>query len=119
MKSRSHDRDLLRSQLKHILVDMFGDDIMEPDSIADDTPLTEGAFDLDSFDLLELAMCIEEEFGVVMEDEGRSCAAFRSIAVLSDFIDDHSPRPPISGRSGAALRARIHWSPITRGSMAY
>jgi len=43
---------------------MFRLDVLMPDGIADDAPLVGGSLDLDSCDLLELALCIEETFGI-------------------------------------------------------
>src|ERR1019366_8327038 len=74
------------SQMKRFVTDMFRLDILVPDNIADDAPLTGGAFDLDSFDMLELALCVEEAFGIAIRSEEEARNAFRSIASLVDFI---------------------------------
>jgi len=86
VKYRGLDQVLLLSQLKRFVAEMFRLDILVPDNISDDAPLNDGTFDLDSLDKLELAICIEEEFGVAVRSEEESRIAFNSIASLADFI---------------------------------
>ena len=86
MRFRCIDRDFAHSQLKRLVSDMCSLDILVPGDIADDTPLSEGAFDLDSFDMLELAMLIEEEFGIAICSGGEDRFSLGSISSLADFI---------------------------------
>jgi acyl carrier protein len=65
---------------------MFRPDIVEPDRIADSQPLLGDSLCLDSMDVLELGLCIEEEFGVAVPSGEGSHSAFTSIATLADFI---------------------------------
>jgi acyl carrier protein len=65
---------------------MFRLDVLMPDGIADDAPLVGGSLDLDSCDLLELALCIEETFGIAMRRNEESRIARGSISDLADFI---------------------------------
>ena len=86
MKKRRLDQNLLLSQLKYLIADMFRLDILEPDKIADDEPLMGGSFCVDSLDALELAICVEEEFGIAICGERESHRVFTSITNLADFI---------------------------------
>jgi acyl carrier protein len=86
VKYRSLNQVLLLSQLKRFVADMFRIDILVPDNIADDAPLTGGTFDLDSLDMLELAICVEEQFGIAIRCDEESRAVFRSIGSLAEFI---------------------------------
>ena len=72
------------------MADLYRLDIEEPDSLPDDTPLAGGAFDLDSLDRLELALCIEEEFGVAIRSEWESRVGIRSLSGVADFIRAHA-----------------------------
>lgn len=90
VKNRCLDQDLLLSQLKYLIVDMFRLDILEPDKIADDQPLIGGSLCLDSLDALELAICVEEEFGIAIRSGEESHSVFTSIASLADFIHAHA-----------------------------
>ncbi len=94
MKDRSQDRDLLASRLKHLVADMFRLDLPEPEEISDNESLTGGDFDLDSLDKFELAMGIEEEFGVAIDSLVETHRAFASISSLTGFIRARSHKWP-------------------------
>ena len=115
MKHRSRDRNLLPARLKQLVVDLFRLDILEPAGIADDEPLIGGSLGLDSFDAVELAICIEEEFGIALCSRGASHSAFASIASLADFIHACAPAgrtcPP--GPAAARITRPVLASPAS------
>ena len=82
----NHHRDFLPSRLKHLIAGLFRLNLAEPDKIPDDEPLIGGRLGLDSLDALELAMRVEEEFGITIHSQEESLRAFASIASLADFI---------------------------------
>jgi acyl carrier protein len=86
VKNRCLNRDLLLSHLKHLVVDILRLDILEPNKIASDESLMGGNLCLDSLDALELAICVEEEFGVAICGGKESPRVFTNIASLADFI---------------------------------
>lgn len=101
VKKHGLDQGTLLSHLKHLIADMFRIDIIEPDKIADDELLIGGRLGLNRLDALELALCIEEGFGIRICSLEESHHAFASIASLADFIHTHvktnctrSRRPP-------------------------
>jgi acyl carrier protein len=103
---------------------MFGLQILAPDDIPDDTSLIGGRFDLDSLDMLELSICVEEAFGIAMRREKEPCNVFGSISGLADFIQDQSQagRAPwrvsaVDGFPGGAVGG-IPLVPFARGSIA-
>jgi acyl carrier protein len=123
VKNRSLDQALLLSELKYFVADLFRADILAPESIEDDAPLTGGAFDLDSFDLLELSICIEEGFGIAIRGEGASRDAFCSIASLADFIraqtwSGQERRLPVAERLVGGEAGRIPAGFISRRAIA-
>ena len=71
---------------------MVRPDIRRPERIANDTSLAVGALELDSLDRLELAIAIEERFGVALCGE-LSSAVFMSIATLEQRIRSHTQGP--------------------------
>lgn len=81
-----HDQDPLPSHLKHLIAVQFRLDLPEPDKIPDHAPLIGGNLGLDSLDALELAICLEEQFGITIHSQAESVHAFASIASLTDFI---------------------------------
>ena len=89
VKNHGLDQGTLLSQLKHLIADMFRIDIIEPDKIADNEPLVGGRLGLNRLDALELALCIEEGFGISICSLEESHHAFASLANLADFIHTH------------------------------
>jgi acyl carrier protein len=67
-KARARDRQALGADVKRLLVDRLALDV-DPLMIGDDQPLFGRGLELDSIDTLELAMAIEDEYGVVITDD--------------------------------------------------
>jgi acyl carrier protein len=61
-------RQELCAEMKALLVDRLTLDI-DPNMIGDDQPLFGRGLELDSIDTLELAMAVEDKFGVVVTDD--------------------------------------------------
>ena len=82
----SMDPAELRSEIKRLIVAELQLAGREPESIDDDAPLFGGALGLDSLDALQLAISLEERFGVRVPegDEGRSI--FRSVRGIADYV---------------------------------
>jgi acyl carrier protein len=105
VKNRRLNRDLLLSHLKHLVVDILRLDILEPNKIPNDEPLIGGSLCLDSLDALELAICVEEEFGIPICGGKESPRVFTSIASLADVICAGARTSP-AGPSRAAKSNR-------------
>lgn len=77
-----------RVRLKDLIVRVLMLEGVEPASIGDEDALfgKEG-LGLDSVDALELAIHIEEEFGVKVPEDAEGRKAFRSVATLAAFVD--------------------------------
>jgi len=86
VKNDRFDRAPLLSRLKHIVARLFRPEMLDPDKIVDYQPLNGASTELDSLDALELAICVEEEFGIAIRNENESRSAFISIASLAGFI---------------------------------
>jgi acyl carrier protein len=87
---KDHDQDPLSSRLKRLVADLFRLDLSARDSLSDHEPLFGGRLGLDSLDAIELAMSVEEEFGITIHTREESLSAFTSIASLADFIEARS-----------------------------
>ena len=86
-------------QLKNLVVDMFRLDILEPDKIADDEPLAGRRLCLDSLDTLELAIGIEEVFGIAMWNSEALQRPFATFADLASLIFSPEQTPVEERRS--------------------
>ncbi|GAA1594618.1 phosphopantetheine-binding protein [Kribbella solani] len=71
-KAAAKVRQELCGEVKHLLVDRLALAV-DPDMIGDDQPLFGRGLELDSIDTLELAMAVEDEFGVVITDDDTEC----------------------------------------------
>jgi acyl carrier protein len=107
VNGRIPEQDPLRLHLKHIVADMFRPDILDPAKISDDEPLSGAGFCLDSLDVLELALCVEEEFGVAVRRDAGSLNDFASIASLIDSIQSHARTSSASRRAPAAAPSHL------------
>jgi acyl carrier protein len=83
----------LREELKILLVERLRLRDVSPASITDDEPLVRGPLGLDSIDILELALAVEDRYGVRITDEQIGQQAFQTIAALAAFIQDARRRP--------------------------
>jgi acyl carrier protein len=59
---------------------------LEPDEIAEDSPLFGSGLGLDSVDALEIVVGVEQEFGISITDEDMQ--VFRSVNTIVGFIID-------------------------------
>ena len=96
-----HDRDDrdLRDELKRLLIEDLNLKGRDPASLADDAPLFgEGGLGLDSLDALQIAMSVEERWGVRLPDGDDARPVFRSVASLAAYVGPRASaaRPPKS-----------------------
>ena len=82
--------DNLNVQIKRMLIEALKLDGMTIESIVDEAPLFGGGLGLDSLDALQLAMAVEERFGVAVPDGDGGRQAFASVAALADWIRGQS-----------------------------
>ena len=80
------DRESLKSELKHLIIETLHLEEIQPDEIKDSEPLFGEGLGLDSIDALELVVALEKSYDVIIEDEEVGKKAFASIEALADFI---------------------------------
>lgn len=80
------DPSTLKTDLKVMLVRDLNLAGREPESIGDEEPLFGEGLGLDSLDALQIAMSIEEQFGVRIPDDEEARAVFRSVSALAEFV---------------------------------
>jgi acyl carrier protein len=77
----------LKRELKELLVSELNLAGRDPASIDDDAPLFGGGLNLDSLDALQIAMFVEEHFGVVVPDTAQARPIFKSVNALAEFVE--------------------------------
>ena len=80
------ERDVLKRRLKELLVEGLRLEDVRVEDIDDSKAIFGEGLGLDSIDALELAIIVEETFGVSIPDEEVGKVAFASIDALADFI---------------------------------
>jgi acyl carrier protein len=77
----------LTLQIKALLIEELDLRGMSPSDIDDEAPLFGEGLGLDSLDALQLAMAVDERYGVVVPEDERAKAIFASVATLAEFIE--------------------------------
>ena len=80
------DKNVLKSELKNLIVKTLRLEEIKPDEIKDDAPLFGEGLGLDSIDALELVVALEKTYDVIIENEDVGRSAFASIDALADFV---------------------------------
>ena len=78
----------IRTQLKDMIIEELYLEDVTPDGIDSAAPLFGEGLGLDSLDALQLAVAVEERFGVRINDEAEGRSAFASIDALAKFIEE-------------------------------
>jgi len=82
-------QDALRQELKQLIVDELDLRDRTANDIIDDDPLFGEGLGLDSLDALQLAMAIEERFGVRIPEGDAARPIFASVTALATHIATH------------------------------
>lgn len=85
VEERIRQRKEVMDRVKRLIIERLRLSI-EPDEIAEDAPLFGIGLGLDSVDVLEIVVGIEQEFGITVTDEDMQ--VFRSVNTIVDFIMD-------------------------------
>lgn len=81
------DRAALLQDLKRLIITELDLRDRTEFDIVDSEPLFGGRLGLDSLDALQLAMAVEERFGVKVPEGERARAVFASVAAIADFVE--------------------------------
>ena len=82
----------LKQSIKQLIVDELDLRDRVPEDIEDAVPLFGEGLGLDSLDALQLAMAIEERFGVTIPEGEEAKTIFASVNALAAYIDEHKLR---------------------------
>ncbi len=82
--------EALHDELKKLIVETLALEGVTPSQIETDAPLFVEGLGLDSIDALELAMILEERFGVTLDDDPeRNRQIFESVKSLAAFVSEN------------------------------
>jgi acyl carrier protein len=76
----------LKSEIKALIVSELNLQGKTPESIEDDAPLFGAGLGLDSLDALQLAMSLEERFGVRIPEGDEARAIFASVSAIAQHV---------------------------------
>jgi acyl carrier protein len=81
--------DSLVAEIKALIVEALALEDILPGEIETEAPLFIEGLGLDSIDALELAMALEERYGVKVKDDAEENARiFASVASLARYVDE-------------------------------
>lgn len=80
------DMEQLKFEIKKLIVESLNLEDTDPAEIGDDQALFGEGLDLDSLDALQLAVAIEEKFGVAITDENMGQQVFASVSAMAAFV---------------------------------
>ncbi len=83
----------LESELKKLIIDSLALEDVTPDEVDSEAALFVEGLGLDSIDALELAMALEERYGVkIVDDPEENQKIFTSVRSLAEFVSDQRAR---------------------------
>ncbi len=82
--------EALYDELKILIVETLSLEEITPSEIETDAPLFVEGLGLDSIDALEIAMVLEERYGVTLDDDpDRNREIFASVKSLAAFVSEN------------------------------
>ena len=81
--------DALKTELKEKIIETLDLIDIEPAGMEDDAQLVGGDFGIDSIDVLELVIMIEQEYGISIDSKELGETVFRTINSLAEYILEH------------------------------
>lgn len=83
----------LESELKKLIIDSLALEDVTPDEVDSEAALFVEGLGLDSIDALELAMALEERYGVkIVDDPEENQKIFMSVRSLAEFVSGQRAR---------------------------
>lgn len=85
------NRERLKGEIKELMIEQLDLRAKRAADIDDAAPLFGAGLGLDSLDALQLAMALEERFGVAIPEGEAGRAVFASVESLADFVLGSQP----------------------------
>ena len=83
----------LLNELRFKIVDILNLQDVDPEGIDPDEQLVGGRLGIDSIDVLEMVMMIEQDYGIVIDNKELGAKVFVSLNALTAYIQNHSTGP--------------------------
>jgi len=84
----------LLNELKSKIVEVLNLQDVNPDEIDPDEQLVGGRLGIDSIDVLEMVMMIEQDYGVVIDNKELGAQVFVSLNTLATYIQSQTAERP-------------------------
>ena len=88
MDQMARDSKLV-NDVKSLIITSVNLHHMDPATINDETSLREGGLELDSVDILEVVVAVEQQYGVKINDADVGKKYFRTIGTIADYLESH------------------------------
>jgi len=85
--------DPLLEELRVKLVEAVGLTDVKPEDIDPQAPLVGDGLGLDSIDVLELVVMLEQDYGVRIDNKDLGRKVFASLHALADYVREHRAPP--------------------------
>lgn len=86
----------LIDEIKVKIIDTLYLEEINPEEIDETNPLVGGDLGIDSIDILELVMMIEQDYGIVIDNKELGEKVFASIEALAAFIQENRSEVSVS-----------------------
>lgn len=80
------NREKLSEEVKSLIIEAVNLQHLTVDSIKDDASLYQDGLGLDSVDILEIIVAIENQYGVKVPNAEKGKEAFQSISTIVEFV---------------------------------
>lgn len=93
--TRAISMNELIAELKTKIVDTLYLEDISPEEIDEKSPLVGGELGIDSIDILELVMMIEQDYGVVIDNKELGEKVFASVTALAAYVYENRPESSV------------------------
>lgn len=83
--------DELIAELKVKLVDLLNLEDITPEDIDENEQLVGGPIGIDSIDVLEMVMMLEQDYGIIVDNKELGEKVFATLTSLAAHIREHAP----------------------------
>ncbi|MFP3981744.1 MAG: phosphopantetheine-binding protein [Desulfobacterales bacterium] len=91
-------QDLIEELKGKIIETLYLEDV-NPEDIDEKAPLVGGDLGIDSIDILELVMMLEQDYSVIIDNKELGEKVFASLEALAAYVSENSPKTA-AGKAG-------------------